>query len=140
MAPDEIIMEIKELRSELERTVERLFELSKVLYTKARRSDVVDDRTSAFVLYANAWTRFSGMVGQGLRRTASVDRVLRVAQQNERDRQEHERQEQARGVQEAKREAKRENSRASNLSFVPSPGVEDLVALYGQEVVGYASK
>jgi hypothetical protein len=137
MTPDEIVLEIKEVRGELEHNIERLFELSRVLYAKARRNnDDTDNRRATMVLYANAWTRFVGVVGQGLRRTSSADRVLKVAQQQEQDRQERERRDKERDD----RETQRVLRQATNPIFEPSPGVEDLVALYGPEVMDYASR
>lgn len=163
MTPDEIVQEIKEIRGEIERSADRLYELARVLYTKVKRTDPqermvprsdsqeqTDSRPelqkrgrdtqnipttvrSSLSTYANAWARFAGVVGQGLRRTASIDRVLKLAHQQEQDRQE-----QRQRLQD--RENRRIKKVTSPSSLIPSEGVEDLVALYGQEVLDHASK
>lgn len=134
MEPDEIIQEIKNLRGDMERSATRLYELSRVLYTKARRDPDVD-RTPSRILFANAWGRFSGAVGQGLRRASSADRVLEVPERERQDREERDRREEARKV----RQEAREHKRNINPSLIPSDGVEDLVELFGQEVVNHAT-
>lgn len=134
MEPDEIIQEIKDLRGEMERVASRLYELSRVLYTKARRDPDVE-KTPSRILYANAWGRLAGAVGQGLRRTSSADRILERPERERHEREDRERREHA--VQ-ARREA-REHKRAINPSLIPSDGVDDLVELFGQEVVNHAT-
>jgi hypothetical protein len=130
MSPDEIVSEIRELRDEIFRLSTRLHELSRVLYAKARRSTDADT-TPSLTLYANAWSRFSGAVGQGLQRIASADHVLKTAQQRTQERKERQAREEA--AQDRKEQRAHRETMATPL--IPSPGVEDLVALYGQDVV-----
>ena len=129
MEPDAIVKEIRDLRGEIQRSTERLYELSRVLYSKVRREARPD--TAALILYANAWTRFAGAIGQGLKRTASTDRVLKAAHLQEQERKEQE---------ERQRELEERRQRLAEVaaSHVYEGDLDvddDLVALYGQEVM-----
>ncbi len=128
MEPDAIVKEIQALRADMQKGTERMFELSRVLYSKVRRDTRPD--TAALILYANAWTRFSGAMGQGLRRTASTDRVLRAARLQEQERQEQE--ERQRLLEERRRE--QAEAAATHIYGSDLDMEDDLVALYGQEV------
>ena len=76
MTPEEIILEISGLRDEIEAKGVRIYTLAQTLYQRVRRAPA-DDTTAIYMTYANAWTRFAGMVSQGAVRTASISRVLR---------------------------------------------------------------
>jgi hypothetical protein len=76
MTPEEIILEIKSLRDEIEIKSVRIHTLAQTLYQRVRRAPA-DDTTAIYMTYANAWTRFAGMVSQGSARTASISKVLR---------------------------------------------------------------
>lgn len=75
MTPDEIVAEVRELRTGLERGARRIHELSRTLYHRARRSG--EDNAPAYITYANSWTRFAGMVSHGLARQSNVERLIR---------------------------------------------------------------
>lgn len=94
MANEEIVREINSLQDELRskgaeitglmvqlqdevrtRAI-RIQELSKILYQRVRRAPI-DDSTAIYTTYSNVWTRFAGMLGQGLTRASSASRVLR---------------------------------------------------------------
>lgn len=76
---EKVLEEMHLLQQELEPKVQRLYDLSAVLSRSARRSS--DDSAKAHLMYANACLRFSGMVLQGMKRNAVVDRALKRAQE-----------------------------------------------------------
>ena len=132
MTPEEIIQEIRNIRGSMDAFCSRVFELSRALYTKARR-EASDDSRGSLVLYANTWTRFSGAVSTGLQRTASADRVLKNARE---DRERREQMAAERERREADRMARLEKREKQAQSVrPPSDGLEDLIELYGKEVV-----
>ena len=118
----EIVQEIHVVRDEMDRLAARMVELSQSLYSKVRRAPA-DDYTSRYVTFANAWTRFGSMVDGGLRRTASVSRLVANI-----------RREQVEAEEKAEREATQEKR------VEPQTASTDLVELYGQEMVTYAAK
>jgi hypothetical protein len=73
----ELVSQIQKSRKVAEESVQKLYELSTQLQSRARRSPF--DGASAYVIFANAHLRMAGALGQGFRRTASMDRVLDVA-------------------------------------------------------------
>jgi len=77
MTPEEITIEISDLQSEIKRHGLRIYALAHGLHTKVRRAPA-DDTTSIYLTYAHSWTRFSGMVSQGLARTAHAGRILKL--------------------------------------------------------------
>ena len=132
MTPEEIIHEIRGIRGSMDAMCSRVLELSRTLYSKARR-EASSENVAPLVLYANTWTRFSGAISQGLQRTSSADRVLKNAREDQerRDREsvEREKREQA-------RIARAEKRARPAPSIVPSSeGLDDLIELYGKEVV-----
>lgn len=118
----EIVQEIHVVRDEMDRLAARMVELSQSLYSKVRRAPA-DDYTSRYVTFANAWTRFGSMVDGGLRRTASVSRLVANI-----------RREQVEAEEKDEREATQEKR------VEPQTASTDLVELYGQEMVTYAAK
>lgn len=93
MSVDAIIAEIRQVRSTMDDSAHRMFELSEALHRHARKT--LDQDASSYVAYANAYKRVSNMVGLGLRRTASTDRlVTRERDQRTRDLQEQKEREQ----------------------------------------------
>lgn len=75
MTPQEIVAEIRDIQKGLSRGATRIHELSRALYHRMRRTAPGDD-TNVYITYSNAWTRFAGMVSQGLVRTRSAERIL----------------------------------------------------------------
>lgn len=84
MTPQEIVAEIRDLQKGLSRGATRIHELSRALYHRMRRTAPGDD-TNVYITYSNAWTRFAGMVSQGLARTRSAERVLGMLRQEEKE-------------------------------------------------------
>ena len=76
MTPEEIVLEIRGLQQDVQSKSVRIQGLSQALYRRVRKAPV-DDDTSVYITYANAWTRFAGMVQQGVTRTTHTARVLK---------------------------------------------------------------
>jgi len=74
MEPRAAIDEINAIRDRMEQDARRIYELSRSIHQYARRAP--SDVSSAYLMYANTWTRFAGMVDQGLRRTTTPCRVV----------------------------------------------------------------
>lgn len=128
MASDEILQEIGDIRKSVDAGAKRIHELSRVLHEKARRGEQ-DDTTGIYIAVSNAWSRFSGMVAQGLSRTASADRLLKLLptpESKEEAEREAQRQEQ--------RQARRSRKRQSREEAAKSP-MDALIELYGSEDV-----
>lgn len=127
MKPEEIVQEITELQSAMKLSVERTFELSKALYSQTRRK-ASDNNTSAFVNFANSWSRFSGAVAQGLNRLSSSEKILKRTQEEtirlakEADEQKVKDEERKKTVQ-----SRKQKQKASLFG--------DMVELYGEDVV-----
>jgi hypothetical protein len=68
-----LVEQIKEARREVEASLAKLTHLAEEMRGRARRSP---DSSSGLVVFANAHLRFAGAASQGMRRTASMDRVL----------------------------------------------------------------
>ena len=49
-----------------------------------------DPNLDVYVTYANHWSRFAGMVQQGLQRTRQADRLLRMLREDEEQQSRHE--------------------------------------------------
>jgi hypothetical protein len=135
MAPAEIAAEITQLRNNVEGSVARIHELSRILLDRMRRqrmaSTVPDPNLDVYVTYANHWSRFAGMVQQGLQRTRQADRLLRMLREDE---------EQA--AERADRPARPEpaNSHPQPVpdqarSMPADSPLRDLIELYGEEIV-----
>jgi hypothetical protein len=135
MSEEEIVTEIRALSGELNKTALRISELSKNLHDRAVRlrrdpDEPTRDMGAVYVAYANAWGRLGGLVGQGVRRTASLDRAVQggrerlaaVSKQRENERIA------------AERAAARKASLDALLAKTQG-SVDDLVELYGEDVV-----
>lgn len=134
MSEEEIITEIRALSGELSKTALRISELSKNLHDRAVRlrrdpDEPTRDMGAIYVAYANAWGRLGGLVGQGVRRTASLDRAVQggrerlaaVSKQRENERIA------------AEKAAVRKASLDALLAKTQG-SVDDLVELYGEDV------
>lgn len=138
MEPQAIIDEINVLRDGIERSARRIHDLSRILHQQMRRSSLrtgaqTQSRDNAvYVTFANVWTRFGGMVLQGLQRTRQADRVLGMLQKEE---------EQAERPQEEAQLPQEETQQ--NQPDVPPPGpgfYDDLITVYGEEIVSDAGR
>jgi hypothetical protein len=76
-----IISEMDVARKTIEQEVGKLADLSQRLRTHALRQR--DDMTSGYLAYSNAYMRICGALNQGLRRTASMGKVLDTAKANQ---------------------------------------------------------
>jgi hypothetical protein len=132
MANDEIVGEITHLRDGIDHSSRRILELSRSLHDRMRRDDrrriatngPSNERTSIYLTYANLWSRFAGMVQQGLQRSRQADRVLRLLPDDPTPQRE------AAEVQPTAQEA------APEAQAVPSPSpLEDFITLYGEEMI-----
>lgn len=123
----ELLAEISTLRESIRASAFKLLQVSDTLHRQARKATPTTT-TRAYVTYANGWMRFSGMVTQGLKRADLTDALVKRAQQIEAD--------EAEAVK-AKQVAK-DRRDARIKSQMSSMG--DLVELYGEEVVKYASE
>lgn len=85
MTPDELCAEAGRLREGISSAVEQLQGVYAALYHHVRRSPA-DDSTHAYITFANAGKRLTGMVLQGLRRSSAFDRVLFTAKKDAEDR------------------------------------------------------
>jgi hypothetical protein len=101
--PDQLVAEIRRAREDLEDTARYMGAASLLLHARTRRSDfresarqtavipedtsreaterlrqtALNEASSIYTLYANTWHRFSGMILQGVKRTASSERIMR---------------------------------------------------------------
>ena len=73
--PQKAIDEVHTLQERIVQDARRIHELSRSIHQYARRTPP-GQLTSAYVSYANVWTRFAGMVEQGLRRTSIASRTV----------------------------------------------------------------
>lgn len=120
MTAEEIVQEVYLLRDGMEKTAQRIVELSQTLYSKVRRTPA-DDYTSRFILFANTWTRLGAMVEGGIRRTASTTRIID-------------------GVKREKREAEvKEATKPPTPKPVKPSATTPLAELYGEEMVNHAA-
>ena len=71
----EIAAEVRTLRDEITRASRRILELSHALSSRARRDDELEDR-SKYLAYATGCERMAGGIEQGVKRAASLDRMI----------------------------------------------------------------
>lgn len=119
---EELVQQIQSARKEVEDASLRLQELASTLRSKTRRNP---EGSNGYLLFANAHIRLAGALHQGTRRTASVDRVIRIAQVEQeevRRREAHE--EQARKVQDNRRQ----------IAKLSLPSEDAFDELYGEVV------
>lgn len=133
MSPQEILAEVSEHKETMERSAARLRELSKVLHDRMRR-DTTEEDSGVYLAVSNIWTRFAGMVTQGLSRTGSADRMLRMIPTPE------EKAEAQRVTEKRKeRHARRKKQKAVEAAAQQSP-VEALMEMYSSEDVANAGR
>jgi chromosome segregation ATPase len=101
---------------------EMLRQLHSAIQEIERQLSVHQDVAPVYAMFANAWKRLAGSMHQGLRRTASVGRVLEQIQQKH-------------GITQQAREIPPAPAPATGAST----GVDELVELYGEETVNHAA-
>jgi len=119
------ITQMQRIRGDIEASVAKLHELSLELRTTSRRT--LDASSSSYIVYANAHLRVVGALTQGLRRTASMDRVLVIGQREQEDA--RRRDEEAR----QDREVREHDHLVNQLSL---PSEDDFEELYGEVLNG----
>lgn len=125
MTPVEIVTEISDLRGQLNASAMRVHELSRALYSHTRRS-ASTSTTAAYITYSNGWTRFSGALVQGLKRTEHIDRQLDRAQKAEVMRKAQE---------EADTKAAEAKKAQRAVKAEAHSSLGDLISLYGEDMV-----
>ena len=120
--------DLRLLQARLDRVTQRggeapefLSQLQAAIREIERQLDVHRDVVPIYTMFANAWKRLAGSMHQGLRRTASVNRVLEQIQQ---------------------KHGLTQETHAPAASPPPTQagtGVDELVELYGEETVNHAA-
>lgn len=118
----EIITEMDHLRETLTSGIGRLAELSQKLRTHALRQR--DDLTSGYLAYSNAYSRICGAMNQGLRRTATMGRVLDAAKATQEETRQREAQED---------EYRRMRAQTREVEKLSLPARDDFDLVYGEE-------
>lgn len=121
---DGLVAQIKKVREDLEGNVTKLQELSQQLRSQCRRN-LGEESTSRYLVWTNAHLRVTGALSSGLRRTASMDRVLANAKAE---------------IEEAKRRAEdearwleaREHQKTVNKMLLPT--TDDFYEVFGDLV------
>lgn len=90
-----ILQSMEDLRTDIEQKVGQMADLSMKLRSHALRRR--NDLTSGYLAYSNAYARICGALGQGLRRTASVGRVLEAAKASQEENRRWEERHESRG-------------------------------------------
>ncbi len=121
---DRLEQDLRLVHARLDRAIQReepheqIRQLQEAERAIERQLDAHGDIVPVYTLFANSWKRFAGTIHQGLRRAASVDRVVVQVQQKH-------------GVSEIVEAA----SQPAPAPAQPGMGVEELVELYGEETV-----
>ena len=119
MDVEAIVAEIGGLQDEIKDRGRRVHALATSLYRRTRRA-TPDDSTVIYMAYANAQTRFAGMVEQVIQRTVRTARVLKRLPVKE-----------AQEAQESPKIKKREDRTAPQPTESP---MESLIGLYSEAV------
>lgn len=123
---DAIVEQIKATRADLEGGMAKLGQLTQQLRQHVRRNQ--NESTSRYLTYANAHQRLAGALGTGLRRTASMDRLLGVAKEEQREARERE-------AELERRQETRDHQRLVDRLTLPT--ADDFEEVYG-EVIDHA--
>lgn len=114
-----ILKSMEDLRLDIEQKVSQMAEWSNKLRSHALRRR--GDLTSGYLAYSNAYARICGALSQGLRRTASVARVLEAAKVSQEENRRWE----------ERRESKAQRTVVEKLSL---PSSDDFDQVYGDSV------
>ena len=118
-----IVEKIKQARADVDAAVQKLQQTSMELKAYARRNP--DESGSSLMVFANAHLRVCGACSQGVRRTASMDRVLnRAAQEQELARR--------REAEDEKRAEERAHRRKVKKLSLPVPDPDAFAEVYGE--------
>jgi hypothetical protein len=119
-----IVQQIQEARKDVESSVKKLHDLSLALRSKTRRS--LDGGSSGYLVFANAHLRLAGALTQGVKRAASMDRVLKRAQSE---------QEETRRRAKEDRQRREDRAYQKQLQQLQQPSEDAFEQLYGEVVV-----
>lgn len=78
-----LVRDIRAAREDLTSNIDRLYRLAVELRTLTRRS--LDEGAQSYIMFANAHMRLAGALGQGVKRTGSTDRILKIGQTERED-------------------------------------------------------
>lgn len=115
-----IIHDMEQVRQEVSASVTRLASLAQQLRTHALRHQ--DDLTSGYLSYSSAFTRICGALNSGLRRTASMGRVLDAAKAT---------QEETERWVVREEEARQARARTKEIERLSLPTSDDFELVYG---------
>jgi hypothetical protein len=82
-AAETLVRDIQAAREEITSNIDRLYRLAIELRTMSRRS--LDEGAQSYIMFANAHMRLAGALNQGVKRTGSTDRVLKIGQAERED-------------------------------------------------------
>ena len=119
-----MVAQVQKVREDIEANLDQLKDLSLALRCRCRRN-LGDESMAGYLVWANAHLRVTGALSNGLRRTSSMDRVLKTSQA---DREENER----RTQEEARRLETREHQRVVDQLMLPT--TDDFEELFGSPV------
>jgi hypothetical protein len=149
MSYAEIVTEIRAIHGGITRGTARMGELCKALLERSRRDGrraSADPVAAMHVVYANAWARVAGLVQQAVRRTEMADRMLDEGHRSLAEEKQREEQERRRREATEQRRAREARQEAMSPSAVTRPSgsegepMDDLIELYGKELVDDASR
>lgn len=120
---DAMVQRIRDARAGLDRQIAELQIASNDLRTECRRN--FDEASSSFLVFANSHIRLAGALSQGVRRTASMDRMLVNAAADR---------EEAKVRQEALRVQQQVRSQARQMEQLQAPSDDDFDLVFGEVV------
>lgn len=127
---DAVVAEIRQLRQTADDLALQLVTKSEHLRKLARVNP--DEGASHYLVFANAHLRVAGALGQGVRRTASIDRVLATAAEEREQAQQREAENEAR--REARERAREQEKALERHLTIPQEDAFD--ELYGEMLEG----
>lgn len=125
---EELVEQIRNVRTEVEAATAKLQELSSALRTKSRRGSL--EGAAGYTMFSNAHLRLAGALAQAIRRTAPMDRFLKAAAAEREEAKQQAAREQERRA--AREKQKQERAEASESRLPPTDNSFD--ELYGDLV------
>lgn len=120
---DGLVAQIQQARGELDTTLTKLARLTDELRRTVRQDR--DEATSRYLIYATAHQRLAGALGAGIRRAASMDRLLGAAKEEQREAREREAEQQ-------RRQETRDHQRMVDQLTLPTD--DDFYEVYGDVI------
>ncbi len=119
-----IVERIQAARQNVDVAVAQLQEASMELRAVCRRN--FDEASSSYLVFANSHLRLAGALNQGVKRAASMDRILTIAARERED---------AKARQEEFRRQQEVRAHARLVQKLQLPTDDDLVELYGEDMI-----